>query len=223
MKEPTKIIRKLSRSTPRLAPAYNNRGIIRQIRGDLNGAIADYTRAIELDRNYGLAYVNRASARRLRGDVGAALEDLNQAISRSKVSRSKADLANAFRLEARNLNLAVAHHERGALFLAKGDFAKALADFDRAIEINRRFPEAHYQPRHRPARPGRLEGALSDYDRAISLDPNLAEAYNQRGVVRQARGDLDGAIADYSRSIDIDPRSAHTYCNRANARQARGT
>src|SRR5262249_16031743 len=163
---------------PRLAPVYNNRGNIRQMRGDLDGAITDYTRTIALDPRFGRAYVSRASTRHLKGEVDGALADLNEAVKGSKLNT-----AGVFRLDARNLDLAVAYHQRGLVFLARKDFAKALADFDRAIEINRHFPEAHINRGLVRSALGHLNDALTDYDCAIALDPNLAEAYNQRGVV----------------------------------------
>ena len=52
--------------------SYNNRGVSK---GDLNdqyGAIADYTKAIELDPNYVLAYVNIGISKEELGDLNGA-------------------------------------------------------------------------------------------------------------------------------------------------------
>lgn len=39
--------------------AYGNRGNVRHVRGELDAAIADYTKAIDLDRDYTAAYTGR--------------------------------------------------------------------------------------------------------------------------------------------------------------------
>ena len=42
-----------------LAEAYNNRGQIKYLRVDFDGAIEDYTNALKLDKNFAVAYYNR--------------------------------------------------------------------------------------------------------------------------------------------------------------------
>ncbi len=46
---------------------------------DINGAIADYSKAIELDPEFADAYEDRAEAEKLKGDVKGAEADLKQA------------------------------------------------------------------------------------------------------------------------------------------------
>lgn len=59
---------------------YTNRGVARQIKGDVDGAIADYTKAIEIDPRLAPAYNNRGNARRDIGDVNGAIADCSKAI-----------------------------------------------------------------------------------------------------------------------------------------------
>ncbi len=61
------------------ARAYNRRGFAHRIRGDLDGAIADYTEAIRLNSKYAKAYNNRGVAYRKKGDVENANADLARA------------------------------------------------------------------------------------------------------------------------------------------------
>src|SRR3989344_6946387 len=63
-----------------LALAYNNRGIAKRAKGDLNGAIADYNRALELDPRHANAYINRGYAKQVRGDHDGAITDYNRAL-----------------------------------------------------------------------------------------------------------------------------------------------
>jgi tetratricopeptide (TPR) repeat protein len=45
---------------PETAEAYNNQGEVKRIKGDLDGALADYNKAIELKPEFAAAYNNRA-------------------------------------------------------------------------------------------------------------------------------------------------------------------
>jgi tetratricopeptide (TPR) repeat protein len=62
------------------AKDLNARGSASLNRGDIDGAIADYSRAIERDPKSVTAYGNRGAARRQKGDLEGALSDLSKAI-----------------------------------------------------------------------------------------------------------------------------------------------
>ena len=69
--------------TPRTAEDYNNRGLDRQNKGDIDGAIEDYTKAISLKGKsitLATAYNNRANARMSKNDLDGAIEDYSKAI-----------------------------------------------------------------------------------------------------------------------------------------------
>jgi len=68
---------------PKTAEEYNNRGLARQSSGDLDGAIADYTKALALNpKSFILAiiYNNRANALMGKNDFAAAAADYGSAI-----------------------------------------------------------------------------------------------------------------------------------------------
>jgi tetratricopeptide (TPR) repeat protein len=56
------------------------------MKGDLDGAIADYSKAISLNPQYADAYRNRGNAKRKKGDLNGASADLNQAVKLSAKS-----------------------------------------------------------------------------------------------------------------------------------------
>lgn len=67
--------------TPKTAEDYNNRGLIRQNRGDLDGAIADYTTALSLKAIpvvKATAYNNRANAYMAKNNLTAAIDDYSR-------------------------------------------------------------------------------------------------------------------------------------------------
>ena len=66
--------------TSAFAPYYNSRGLAKEAKGDHDGAIADYVRAIELNPKYAGAYNNRGLAREAKGDHDGAIADYNRAL-----------------------------------------------------------------------------------------------------------------------------------------------
>jgi tetratricopeptide (TPR) repeat protein len=77
--------------SPTYAFAYNDRGIVKEKKGDLEGAIADYTQAIKVNPKYAAAYRNRGDAKRKKGDLDGASADFSRAI---KLGSPSADLAD---------------------------------------------------------------------------------------------------------------------------------
>src|ERR1043166_8773686 len=65
------------------AEEYNNRGLEKQGRGDIDGAIADYTSAVSLKAKastLATAYNNRANARMSKNDLDGAVADYGKAM-----------------------------------------------------------------------------------------------------------------------------------------------
>src|SRR5882724_4291433 len=62
------------------ADDYNSRGLAKEGKGDHDGAIAEYNRAIELDPKLAIFYSNRGLAKEAKGDHDGAIADYNRAI-----------------------------------------------------------------------------------------------------------------------------------------------
>jgi tetratricopeptide (TPR) repeat protein len=97
-----------------------------------------------------------------------------------------------------------------------GDYRGALADYNRAIQINPNLTDAYnYRGLLKENKLQDVRGALADYNRAIQLDPSYAKAYNNRGALKSIKlQDLRGGLADYNRAIQINPKYADAYNNR---------
>lgn len=170
---------------------------------DFQGAIEDYSRAIQLNPNFAPAYNNRGNARYTLGNKQGAMEDYNRAIQLDP-------------------NFANAYTGRGNIRDDLGDEREAIEDYNRAIQLDPNNANAYYNRGITRNKLGDKQGAIEDYDRAIRLDPNNANAYNNRGYVRSALGDLQGAIQDFNRAIRLDPNLALAYNNRGAARYELG-
>src|SRR5688572_4179156 len=73
-------------AAPVSAEDYFNRGNARTDKGDWDGAIADHTRAIELNSKYAEAYYGRGYARREKGELSGAIADYSKVIELSPKS-----------------------------------------------------------------------------------------------------------------------------------------
>ena len=80
----------------RSAQEYNHRGLSRQSQGDLDGAIEDFTRAIE--RSNGMmqvvVYNNRANARMGKNDWDGAIADYTRSLELQQDNNSNVPMNN---------------------------------------------------------------------------------------------------------------------------------
>jgi tetratricopeptide (TPR) repeat protein len=134
------------------AKVYFHQGLERKHSGDLAGAIAAYTGAIELDSTYAEAYNNRGIARVEKGDQAGAIADYTRAIELDP-------------------NYAKAYNNRGNARVRAGDRAGAIADYTHAIELNPNYATAHYNTACTYARMGDPTMACAWLTKAIALDP----------------------------------------------------
>jgi tetratricopeptide (TPR) repeat protein len=181
-------------------------GVEKANKGDLEGAIADFSRAITLAPDFALAYYDRGTARYSKGDLDGAITDLTNAITLVP-------------------NHPAAYNNRGIVRDKAGDINGAIADFDRAIALGPDLAEPFHNRGKVKFLKGDLEGAIADFDKAIALNPTYAVAYLGRGVARQTKGDLDGAVSDYDKHIALskDPAEYARFFRNLAARQSKRT
>jgi tetratricopeptide (TPR) repeat protein len=184
------------------AENYVNSGARKRGKGDLDGAIADYSKAIQLKPDYATAYYDRGAARMAKGDLDASIADYGKAIELQP-------------------DMVTAYNGRGIARHHKGDLEGSMSDYNRAIELDPKYVMAYYNRGAVKKAKGDLEGSIMDYSLAIALKPDLAVAYNNRGLSRKAKGDLDGAIADYTKAIALDPDLAVAHSNYDAAKKAK--
>ena len=78
----SKYINKYSSIEDNAANVYYMLAISKSKMGDHNGAIADYTKAIEMDYQYGsYAYLNRGVSKGILGDIKGACSDVRISVS----------------------------------------------------------------------------------------------------------------------------------------------
>lgn len=133
---------------PELAWAYGNRGNAYQAQRDAANAVADYTRALELDPEVALTWHNRGLVFAALGDFERALADYDQALARDPA-------------------FGAAWGSRGVANRELGRHEAALGDLDRAIELDPNGAR-HYQNRANVrCALGDIEGSVADRVAAI--------------------------------------------------------
>ena len=155
----TRAIKSGQLSSGELEASYYNRGYAWDEKSEYGKAIADYTKAIELNPKFTEAYYNRGNAWESKGQFDKAL----------------ADYTHAIKLNPKHVN---AYYKRGILEKRKKQYDKAISDYTSAIRLNPRFAYAYNNRGNAWDDKGRYDKAIADYTKAIELNPKDAKAYS---------------------------------------------
>ncbi len=165
---------------------------------DLRKAIDYFNQAIAKDPNYALAYSGLADSYLLLPAYGAAAP-------KDSIPQAKAAVKKALELDD---TLAEAHASSGRI-LSGFDFdsMKAIAEFERAIELNPNYATAHHWFGSGPLLAlGRFDESIVEAKRSVELDPlsmiNNADFGNDYYYARR----YDEAIGQLRKTIEIEPR-----------------
>jgi len=136
------------------ADEYSQRGIARFEKNDLDGAIADFTKVIEMNgKNQEFCYYFRGLARYRKGNSSEAIDDLTKAI--------------AIKPDPRFLD------DRGNLLAKQGQLDRAIADLNKAIELAPQFAKAYGDRGLVRVMQGEATGAELDFKKCFELDSAL--------------------------------------------------
>jgi Flp pilus assembly protein TadD len=157
-------------------------------KGDLQGAIACYRRAIALDPKYATAHSNLGNALYAKGDLQGAIACYRRAI-------------------ALDPKYAKAHNSLGCALADKGDLDGAIACCRRAIALDPKFAAAHYNLGVALADKGDLQGAIAECQKAIALDPKYATAHGALGQALLQQGRFADGCQATRRALELLPLS----------------
>jgi len=119
-------------------------------------------------------------------------------------------------------DLAWAYSNRGLAYMHKGDADRAIADINKAIELDPTMAVAYFNRGEVYAARGDLDRAITSFDQAIKVDTKYATAYNNRGLVYDRKGDYDRAMADLSKATELAPTNPLFFNSLCWARAAAG-
>jgi tetratricopeptide (TPR) repeat protein/SAM-dependent methyltransferase len=107
-------------------------------------------------------------------------------------------------------------HNLGILAIQTGRPTLAVELIGRAVALNGRLPDAHYNLAAALQASRQLEEAVEHYRKAITVKPSHVEAHMNLGNALTELGRYADAMASYDRVLAIDPRSAAAHYNAAN-------
>ena len=137
---------------PQLSVAYLERGNAENILGEVEGALADYDKAIEMG-NLAAAYTARGRIYLKRGDAKRAELDFTRSVGVEPNSD--------------------AYFQLGQVHEAVGDHEHAILNYDQAIRIQPDAPDFYLARGQAKKAKGDDEGALADRNQAFAIEHRL--------------------------------------------------
>ena len=157
-------------------------------------AILDYDKAIELYPVDTSNYIKRGN-------------------SKKKIYASKGEITNFDKMInvcRSNITLSMYLHHLVSIKIKQGDCKGALAEYDKAIELNPNT-EYYFQRGIIKNSLGDYKGAIADFNTAIWEDHDVPEYYETRGIVKDTLGDFKGAVEDFDKASELDIN--YSFCN----------
>ena len=215
---------------------YINSGIEKGKSENHREAIADFTKAIQLNpKNVG-AYWYRGVEKKILEEYQGAILDFTKVIQLypkggnaygqrgfvkiklEDYQGAVADYTKAIELDPPNDLIAYYYNNRGFIKRQLKDYKGSIADCTKAIEKDPNYADPYHHLGFTKIYLKDYKGALADCTKAIEINPDYAEAYDSRGDAKIYLKNYNGAIADYTKAIEIDPNYTIAYENRGFAK-----
>jgi len=111
---------------------------------------------------------------------------------------------------------------RGTSYSAKGQYDRAIQDFDQALRLSPNEAVPLSSRCYAKASAGALAAALADCDEALRRMPGHADFLDSRGFTYLKMRKLPQALADYDASLKVDPGHAAARFGRGVVRRQMG-
>jgi tetratricopeptide (TPR) repeat protein len=197
--------------------------------GNQKDAIAQFTKAIELNPDYLQAYISRAEAYKAINELQKAADDYKRALvfesseielyySASEVNYLLKNYPEALDLINKGITLNPKHEEAYRLLsqiqTATEDYSNALASIDKALKLKDN-PENNYTHGQISEKMKNYNQAEIDYDKAIAKNKLYLEAFLAQANLKLLLNKLDKAMENCNAAFKIDPNSREAYLTRS--------
>lgn len=141
----------------------------------------------------------------LNGEPTEILPRQQQALSEIEILRS---LLPDLQLSAEG------YFKLGNALYNEGRFEEAIANYDKALELNPDYYQAWYNHGYILDEVGRQEEAIASYDKSIESKPDFQEAWHNRGLLLDNLGHHEEALKSHDMALKLKPDDYETFYNR---------
>jgi tetratricopeptide (TPR) repeat protein len=189
-----------------LSPAKDYLRLGKQTQGDIRTMAVASLERFEMQVNLAqelkyLTLVTLGVSSYAADDWDNAIAQLTTALSEAKPNKSALDPA------------AIYFH-RGNAYNKKGEYDRAIADFNQAIQLNPKDAKAFNNRGNAYDEKGEYNRAIADFNEALKLNPKDAGAFNNRGSSYHKKGEYNRAAADFNEALKLNPKDACAFNNR---------
>jgi eukaryotic-like serine/threonine-protein kinase len=178
--------------------------------GNLDLAITELNEAVKTDPQFALGFAELGEAYRLKNQVNPNPKWIDEVTS------------NCTRALQLNDRLAAPYVTLGRLHTELGKFDLALQEYQHALQLGPRNPDALMGTAATYEKMGRTAEAEDTYKRAAALRPDYWDGYNSLGIFYDNQRKYADAIAQFQRAAELTPDNSVVYINLAAAFLDRG-
>ena len=207
---------------PASARAHYNYGAVLQQLGRLDEAEKEYQTALRIDPSYMKVHVNMASLLMSKSKLDEAKRYYDRAIQLDPSSgevrsgyayllerlgrpdEARAEYENAIRFTPKK-SAARLFYTYGAFLDKRGELDAAIAQYQRALEVDPNLADAHSELATALLTKGDSQKAEAHYLEAARLDPKRADIHSNLGTLLLNEGKTSQAIIQYEEALRIDP------------------
>ena len=165
----------------------------RDVKGNVDAAIAAFSEAITLDDRFALAHAA----------LGAAywakyLETLQPEL----IERAVEAGTSALRIDP---NQPEVRYSLAVTLAGRGRNAEAIDELHRALAMRPNYEDARRQLGLVLGRMGRVDESVAEYQKALALRPTSASTYSSMGLVLYGAGRYEDAIAAFTKATELQP------------------
>jgi protein O-mannosyl-transferase len=183
--------------------AYSNLGSFLSGRGNVDEAIRDFRKALELWPNQSRDHNNLGKALVQKDRIAEAMDHFQTAL---RISPDDPDTESNI----------------GAALLQQGDLDEAMSHLRRAVEKWPRHAQAHINLGNALLQKREADDAIAEYQKTLALPFDHAESLYSIGNALRQKGDVEEAIIQYRTAIALRPDYANAHNNLANALRQTG-
>jgi protein O-mannosyl-transferase len=156
---------------------------------NLDGAIVNFDKAIELEPNFTDALIDCGICENGKRDFDAAIKDYSRVIEF-------------------NPTFTDAYNNRGIVEYEQKNFSAATADYNKTLELDPTYVKAYLNRGIVESKTKDYQTAIKDYSKVIDLDPTYNNAYYYRGFANFYLHDTDAACRDWQSALQYGNENA---------------